>query len=258
MLHETIAAHGGTLPENVVVAFANTGKEREETLRFVHECGTRWGVRIRWVEWRDGKPGFEEVGFNSASRGGEPFAAMLLRKGYLPSAVQRFCSIELKIRTLSRLMKSLGHKHWLSMIGLRYDEGMRVLKALDRNASKKDPWTVVMPLSKAKVRKRDVIEFWQKQRFDLQLESHEGNCDMCFLKARGKLMRLIRDNPEMADWWIGQEEKVSRATHPSGATFRRERSYADLVEEVRRSPFLPGLLNDDEEYDAECGLTCAP
>lgn len=32
MLHQIIQAHGGTLPDDVVVAFANTGKEREVTL----------------------------------------------------------------------------------------------------------------------------------------------------------------------------------------------------------------------------------
>lgn len=55
MLHEILKAHGGTLPNDVVVAFANTGKEREETLRFVHECASRWGVYVHWVEWRPKK-----------------------------------------------------------------------------------------------------------------------------------------------------------------------------------------------------------
>jgi hypothetical protein len=45
MLWQILDAHGGTLPDDVHVCFANTGKEREETLRFVHECETRWGVR---------------------------------------------------------------------------------------------------------------------------------------------------------------------------------------------------------------------
>ena len=52
MLWHILDAHDGKLPDDVHVCFANTGKEREETLRFVHECATRWGVRVRWLEWR--------------------------------------------------------------------------------------------------------------------------------------------------------------------------------------------------------------
>lgn len=78
-----LCAHGGQLPKDVYVVFANTGKEREETLRFIHECETRWGVRIYWIEWcdREGKATpaehrFNEVGYNSASRNGEPMKAL--------------------------------------------------------------------------------------------------------------------------------------------------------------------------------------
>ena len=77
MLHQILRIYEGALPDDVKVIFANTGKEREETLRFVHECGSRWGVHIHWVEWRDAKPCFEETGYNSASRMGEPFDAIV-------------------------------------------------------------------------------------------------------------------------------------------------------------------------------------
>jgi len=50
MLWNILQAHGGALPADIRVCFANTGKEREETLRFVHECETRWGVRVHWIE----------------------------------------------------------------------------------------------------------------------------------------------------------------------------------------------------------------
>ena len=51
MLRHVLDAHGGRLPEDVHVLFANTGKERPETLDFVEECATRWDVPIRWVEY---------------------------------------------------------------------------------------------------------------------------------------------------------------------------------------------------------------
>ena len=50
MLWHILDAHNGELPPDVYVTFANTGKEREETLRFVFECQSRWGAKIRWLE----------------------------------------------------------------------------------------------------------------------------------------------------------------------------------------------------------------
>ena len=82
MLKKIIDAYDGTLPDDVVVAFANTGREREETLRFVHDCATAWNVRVRWIEWRDTPERFEEVGYNSASRNGEPFAQLIQKKNF--------------------------------------------------------------------------------------------------------------------------------------------------------------------------------
>lgn len=272
MLHEILRAHDGRLPADVIVAFANTGKEREETLRFVHECGSRWSVRIRWVEWRDSEVGFEEVGFNSASRSGEPFAALIAKKQFLPNAIMRFCTTELKVRAMNKFLKAeLGCERWINVIGLRYDEGHRVLKALARNDSNKEPFKAAMPMARAatKVAKRDVLRFWLgdnadpvnlthplPQGFDLGLRDYEGNCDLCMLKSLGIKKRLIRDNPEMADWWKTQEAIGLGKTSAAGR-FGTEYTYADLEREVHTQPFMPGLLDDDEEYDVECGLHCA-
>ena len=50
MLWKVLEAHGGVLPDHVVVTFANTGKELPETLDFVHACSVNWGVPIVWLE----------------------------------------------------------------------------------------------------------------------------------------------------------------------------------------------------------------
>lgn len=75
-----VAVERRTLPEECIVRFANTGKEEEATLRFVRDCGERWGVPITWVEYRADAPGFAVVYFETASRNGEPFAALIARR----------------------------------------------------------------------------------------------------------------------------------------------------------------------------------
>src|SRR5215472_14822862 len=234
MLHEILRAYGGELPPGVVVAFANTGKEREETLRFVHECGTRWGVHVHWLEWRDGEISFEEVGYNSAARAGEPFQSLIESKQRLPNgAGQRWCSEYLKVRPMHDLMRSLGLGEpgaYLEAIGLRNDEGHRILKGFAR--AEKDGRRICYPLANAKVSKRDVLAFWwgpdrrwetrqAVQGFDLDLPPLWGNCDLCFVMGAEVRRRRIQAEPAVAGWWRGMEDR-------RGATFSMRESVADL------------------------------
>lgn len=263
MLWHILDAHDGKLPDDLYVTFANTGKEREETLRFVHECETRWGVRIRWLEQADRKSKeiserFTEVGYNSASRNGEPFKALIERKKYLPNSVMRFCTTELKIEPMKFFMQSLGCKKWINVVGLRADEMHRVARGKTANEKGKDPWFSVFPLADAGVTQRQVMDWWKLQEFDLNLLPFEGNCDACFLKARPKLMEVERTKAGTLQWWADMEEFTSGiCAKQSGATFRPEYSYAELIDAVRRQGDLfEGAFDDDPEMDAECGLWC--
>jgi hypothetical protein len=273
MLHKIMRAHDGKLPNDVVVAFANTGKEREETLRFVHECGSRWGVKIHWLEWRRRNPCFEEVGFNSASRKGEPFKALIDSKQRLPNSFERWCTEYLKVKTLLAFARSLGFQtgRHAEVIGLRNDEGGRILKALENaNFIKKkgiqiprEPASrLSFPLARGKVVKADVMRFWLgatgrfpsddlPQGFDLGLSDHEGNCDFCFLKGKGIRKRIIRDRPSVADWWSARE------IEQDGWFDKRDR-VADLIRQVYENPSFFDTEDEEEEYDTECGLHCAP
>lgn len=264
MLHHIVEAHGGCLPDDIKVTFANTGKERHETLSFVHDCGSIWGVKIHWLEWRDEKPCFEEVGFNSASRAGEPFAALITKKKRLPNWRERWCTEYLKVRVLTAFSTSLGWKtgEYGEVIGLRNDEGHRIIRALN-NANFKTvkkvevprvpARKVLFPLAKAKVTKADVMAFWAKQPFDLALRPWESNCDLCFMKGRAIRKAIIRDNPASADWWIAHE--AAERGIGTGWFDKRDR-FAGLVEEVRRSPDFFEDQSQFDEYDTECGVSC--
>lgn len=256
MLWRILQAHGGTLPDDVHVAFANTGKEREETLRFVHECATRWGVPVVWLEYlrrEEDEPfenGFERVGYNSASRNGEPFERLIALRNYPPNRQAPFCTVELKIRTMRNYMLAIGYERWDSIIGLRADERMRVMRAVE--SCQGERWTNRMPLDKAGVKKPDVLAFWKQQPFDLGLLDYQGNCDLCFKKGAGKLRWLIREEPQRAAWWIEQERKTEGA-------FSLRHSYAQLAKEVSDQGFLFDInegSDPDDEHDAECGTWC--
>lgn len=271
MLFQILWAHGGILPDDVHVCFANTGKEREETLRFVHECESRWRSRVRWLEWR--RPDvpkrtrlapemrFEEVGYNSASRNGEPFNALIENRAMLPNVVTRYCTSALKVNTMDAFMRAQGYERWNNAVGLRWDEMHRVFKQIARNEAGNNRYTAVMPMAtqSTKVTKLAVMDWWARQPFNLQLRGYEGNCDLCFLKGEKSLRRLIRDNPGMGDWWEDQEKKaVGRTRDPRMANFNKAFSYAALKETVSASPLLDlDYMTEDDEFDAECGLWCS-
>lgn len=247
MLWRIVQAHGGALPDDIVVVFANTGKEREETLRFVYECGVRWGVQIHWVEWRLAAPGFEEVGFNSASRRGEPFEALIRHKKFLPNWQARWCTQYLKVLAMRAFLMAWGFrdKSYAEVIGLRADELPRVAKMLGRN--KTDGRRCLAPLWEAGIGERDVLAFWADQPFDLMLKKGEGNCDLCFLKGKRLRKAILRDTPGVGDWWAGLEIEF-------GAWFDRRDSVTELMADVDAQADL--FADPAEEFDSECGLIC--
>jgi 3'-phosphoadenosine 5'-phosphosulfate sulfotransferase (PAPS reductase)/FAD synthetase len=258
MLWRILQAHGGTLPDDVLVLFQNTGREMPATLDFVQECSTRWGAPVTWLEYdrKPGAPTYRVVNHNSASRNGEPFRLMLEAKPMLPNPVSRFCTIELKIRTAKRyIMAERGWKRWTNIVGLRADERRRVERATDPARNKKDRWDVRCPLADADITVSDVAAFWRTQPFDLRLKGKwEGNCDGCFLKSRAALSRIMLDYPERAQWWADQEA-VPRG-NGAGATFRADREdYTSMIRAVRDQ----GALRFDEtmiEGGQECGMEC--
>lgn len=242
------------LRPDVYVLFANTGKESEETLDFIHEIETRWSVPIHWLEYRaepetDGtlRHTWAEVAFAAAARNGEPFASLIKAKSYLPNPVTRFCTQELKIRVMQKWAQNQGFEHWTTVVGIRADELRRVAKMAHANEHGAR-CEVVLPLAEAGVDEAAVLDYWRHQPFNLRLQSWEGNCDLCFLKGRAKKERVIRDHPDSAQWWVDQET-LFVDSHGRPARFRSDApSYASMVRRVTSQPMLP-LVCDVEATD---------
>ena len=268
MLYQMLQAYEGTLPDDVYVTFANTGKEMPETLDFVRDCGEHWGVKIHWLEMRifDERPIYrtEEVTYETAARNGEPFAALIDRKKMLPNPMVRFCTSELKIMPMKRFMKERGYKDWYNVVGLRYDEPRRVGKQKAANDSGVNPWESLTPLYDAKATVQDVFKFWKASNFDLNLPNHggktlAGNCDLCFLKGMKTTNRILKERPDLADWWIEQENKIAKSAQESlgrevsTATFRKDRPpYIELVDISKQPEPMDDMFEDDSAMSCFC------
>jgi 3'-phosphoadenosine 5'-phosphosulfate sulfotransferase (PAPS reductase)/FAD synthetase len=267
MLWLVLQSNGG-LPPEAVVCFANTGKEDEATLRFVRECSERWAVPITWVEYRNDDAMFAVVDFDKASRDGEPFEAIIRKRNYLPNPVTRFCTSELKIRTMHKFLLANWHAlgwdahdlEWDQMIGIRADEQRRVSKIRARgHSTETTKETMLMPLADAGITLVDIERFWNKQPFGLELNTFNGrtlagNCDLCFLKPTAQVASLIAEKPERATFWIRMEAlALALASKPSGAVFRSDRpGYAAMLANAEAQVDAFGYENE-EALPCFCG-----
>lgn len=251
MLWRVLQSNGGKLPDEAIVCFANTGKEEEETLKFVRDCEKHWNVDIHWLEYQnheDSKLNFKVVNYETAARNGEPFEALIRKRNYLPNPVTRFCTSELKIRTINKYLKHIGwkdHNENTDWVGIRADEMRRAAK-IDRSRT---------PLVADGVTVHHVNQFWSEQPFNLELATYNGrtlagNCDLCFLKPASQVASLIAEKPERGVWWAKMEAlALALASKPSGAVFRSDRpKYAEMI---RISKEQIDMFDADEE-----GISC--
>jgi 3'-phosphoadenosine 5'-phosphosulfate sulfotransferase (PAPS reductase)/FAD synthetase len=219
------------------VVFANTGLEEPETLDFVAACAHQWRVPVVWLEYRAGRQ-FEQVSYETASRNGEPFSALVSERRFLPNPVARFCTAELKVRTIERWAATQLAlvDGFDSALGIRADEPRRVARIRGRKAE--GAADVVMPLAALGVGVGEVVRFWREQPFDLRLSTDgkhtsAGNCALCFLKPARQLVSLIHEKPHRAAWWIRTEAQVGgtfRSDRPDYATLASRAGEADLFD----------------------------
>lgn len=190
----------------IIVVFANTGKEVEGTLFFVDECAQDWGIDIVWVEGypsdkgKGWKVNHKIVTYETASRKGEPFEALIKRLG-IPCSEAPFCSDQLKRKSIESYCNSIGWKvgTYDVAIGIRVDEPKRYLTKKGIRKVKKCrllPLVDLFPITK-----EWVINWWNTNTFNLDIHVDDGNCDNCWKKAFSVLGRNAIRKPHSFNWW---------------------------------------------------------
>ena len=141
---------------------------------------------------------------------------------------------------------SQGWENWTNALGIRADEAHRKKPSTDKRVTR---W---FPLEDTT--KRDVLDFWERMPFDLNIPAGYGNCTGCFLKSESFLSSLARDSPKDHQWWVDQEDIASSLTKsPGGARFRKSFTRRELGEFVERQgdfAFEDGVLCQAD--DGEC------
>lgn len=162
---------------------------------------------------------------------------------------------------------------YVTLLGLRADEEKRVQRMEMQNlfaegagssrckdTSQPPGELVYAPLADHGAATRDVEEFWNRQAFDLGIDSSLGNCVFCFMKGPRALSRIARSEctppntgtPVSIDWWADIETKYGReSTVDEGSKFKflslKSLSFADLANGVR-----PAVSNGSPSVPCAC------
>lgn len=210
--------------------FANTGQENEETLEFVEMVDKFYGLNVTWLEAvvnpEKGKgTGYKVVNFETASRNGEPFEAVIAKYG-VPNAAFLHCTRELKLSPVDRWQKEI-HPNKLRAVGIRSDEIDRIPHDYKERGN-------IYPLAFWwPTTKNEINRFWDSQAFRLSLKHYEGNCTWCYKKSFQKLAWICKENPEIFDFPERMEKEYGFIGAKDGVhntIFRGNRSTKDIRE----------------------------
>lgn len=236
----------------MVVVYANTGEEHEKTLEFVDKCDKHFGFNLVWVE-AVVNPVYGEgirakiVNFETASRKGEPFEAIIAKYG-IPSQKAPFCSKYLKKYPINSYLKEqLGWKDFYTAIGIRADEPKRL--DWERAAREKAIYPLATML---RTTKSNINSYWRGMLFDLELKSYEGNCKWCWKKSQRVLMTLAIDHPSFFDFPRLMQTKyenfvpINRAGNENLKPPFRFFRHSTTVEEIFEESKFPFKKAEDE------------
>lgn len=246
---------------DMIVVFANTGEENEATLEFVRNCDEIFEFNTVWLETLT-HPGKRKssthqiVTFDTASRGGEPFEAVIAKYG-IPNMTHPHCTRELKRNPIESYIKSIEWDGCLMAIGIRRDESRRVTADASRSTSLCYPLVDWFPSDK-----QDVNDWWEEQPFTLELREHEGNCKWCWKKSFRKHARLIRETPGIYEFPrrmeavygnVGPTKEHEKHPEAFPRTFFRERTSTDAL--FLRCSVLEPWRGERERPDENGGCT---
>jgi len=208
-----------------IVLFQDTGREHQKTYKFINDFEAHEKIPITRIKF---------------SQTADPFRSLLEKKKYkiIPNRVRRICTVELKILTAKRYLRSQGIQKFINLIGFRADEKRRVLDY--KNPAKKVQ--IQFPLYAAGINKAMVNEYWNNKPYKLEVPNILGNCTLCFMKGKNAIAAILSVYPELADVWI-EDEKLVGKTYLQGISIEQIRNYAqnNLFKEYDLSLITPEM-----------------
>lgn len=170
-----------------------------------------------------GGVGYHIVGMSSIGCDGVPFAEMMKKYG-TPYIGGMFCTDRMKLKPFKKYCDDkYGKGNYETWLGIRADEPRRL--------TEKKGVRYLAEISDFE--KEDVINFWSKQGFDLEIPEHLGNCVFCPKKSNLKLASAQRDEPGLYIKWLdmlySDSVRVDDKTGHYSKMYRGKQSLEQLI-----------------------------
>jgi 3'-phosphoadenosine 5'-phosphosulfate sulfotransferase (PAPS reductase)/FAD synthetase len=198
----------GEWTEPVEYIFMDTGAEHPKTYEFIKKCVEHFGIELTCLRAVIPKeigagPTYKVIDIKDIGFDLSIFKEFMAKYGN-PTINRPICTDKLKtIPAVKYKNDKYGKGNHATWMGMRIDEPRRLKGIPDQL----DAFTNVKPreyfylAELSDFTKQDVIDWWSKMPFDLEITEHLGNCVFCIKKTSAKIALAERDESELFQEW---------------------------------------------------------
>ena len=194
----------------VEYVFSDTGAEHPKTYDFIRQVVNHYGINLTILKAVVSSEKGIGIRYKIIPISEMGWDLSLMRKMvnvYGNFTINRpNCTSKIKSDCQERYKKDkYGKGNFNQWLGMRIDEPRR-LKFINLNddmftSKKLNPNNIRYLAEISDFEKSDVLEWWGKMPFDLQIEEHLGNCVFCIKKSSKKIALAARDEPILFNDW---------------------------------------------------------
>ena len=194
--------------ENVDFIYMDTGAEHPKTYGFIKRVNEHFNLNLTCLQGDFNQPVGEGHTYNVVDINelkhdpANGVYGQLMKKYGVPTLASAWCTSRMKEETHDKYCDDkYGKENYITWIGIRADEPNRL------NIGKNPLLRYMAEITDFE--KQDVIHWWSKMPFDLEIDEHLGNCVFCFKKGHSKIALAARDEPELLAQW---KESINQAS----------------------------------------------
>tara|TARA_R100000951_G_scaffold91472_1_gene79833 strand:- start:3651 stop:4475 length:825 start_codon:yes stop_codon:yes gene_type:complete len=214
--------------DNVDFIYMDTGAEHPKTYEFIKNVNREFDLNLVCLRLKVnpelGKGNsYTVVDIDSLKPDLVPFRDMIEKYG-IPYIGGMFCTDRMKLTPFTKYCNdTYGKKNYETWLGIRADEPRRLT-----------PKPFIKYMAEiSDYEKEDVLNWWSKQSFDLNIDEWSGNCEFCPKKSNLKLAASQRDSPgsyfKFVDMLHGDSVRIDDNTGHYSKMYRGKQSLESLI-----------------------------